>query len=30
MERTVAQLTQERGLASERIEIPCDAQGARR
>jgi len=30
MERTVTQLTQERGLASERIEIPCDAQGAKR
>jgi hypothetical protein len=30
MERTIAQLTHERGLASGRIEIPCDAQGARR
>jgi hypothetical protein len=30
MQRTVAQLTQERGLADERIAIPCDAQGARR
>jgi hypothetical protein len=30
MQRTVEQLTQERGLADERIGIPCDAQGARR
>jgi hypothetical protein len=30
MQRTIAQLTHERGLASGRIEIPCDAQGARR
>jgi hypothetical protein len=30
MERTIDQLTHERGIAAARLVIPCDAQGARR
>ncbi len=29
MQRTVAQLTHEKGIANRRFQIPCDAQGAR-
>ena len=30
MERTVDQLTHEKGIADRRFAIPCDAQGAKR
>jgi hypothetical protein len=30
MERTVARLTHDTGIASERLRIPCDTQGTAR